>query len=76
MAAHLQQWLARGELKHARHALLVPSGMEDELEVLIAALRTLPSPAITVYLPLTMDFESAQRCISGPAPVHPAPPAG
>lgn len=76
MAAHLQQWLARGELKHARHALLVPSGMEDELEVLIAALRTLPSPAITVYLPLTMDFESAQRCISGPAPVRPAPPAG
>ena len=28
----------------------------------------LPSPAVTVYLPLTMDFESAQRLLSSPPP--------
>ena len=64
LAAHLRQWLSQRELSSARRALLIPSGMEDELSALIAVLRTLSSPAITVYLPLTVDFESAQRLLS------------
>jgi len=63
LAPDLGAWMATDAFAHADQAVVIPSCFEDELVVLAEMLRTRSQPAITVFLPMPMDFEAALRCV-------------
>ena len=59
----LSGWQCTNAFQNANDGVLVPTGYEDELSVLVAWLRRLTRPRMVVYLPCALDFAAAERAL-------------
>ena len=64
LAVTLTEWEQTRSFNEAAQAVFVPFGYEDELSVLVRWLKRVKGPAITVHLPMPLDFEAATRAVS------------
>ena len=64
IAEQIRRWAGHDAFLGARHALFVPHGYEDEVAVIIRWLKGLETPAVTVALPMPLDFAAAVRAAS------------
>jgi hypothetical protein len=63
LAVSLERWSETAAFRSAARAALVPSGFEDESAVLVDWLRQVSGPAVTVFLPMPLDFGAARRAV-------------
>jgi hypothetical protein len=63
IADALRSWQSTPTFRSATSAVYVPYGLEDELSVVVRWLRALEGPAVTVHLPMPLDFAAAERAL-------------
>lgn len=68
LSRHLERWASSDGFRRAGRAVFVPSGFEDEVEVIVDWLRQVSGPEVHVHLPRRLDFEAVERTLAATGP--------
>jgi hypothetical protein len=65
MHRQLKNWSDTSSFRKAKEGILIPAGSEDEASVVVRWLNSFETPAISVYLPMPLDFETYAQAVDG-----------